>query len=554
MGVSVAALPLIRRRAADSLAAALLVAFVAGLYLPRQAATVLIDHDDVISVIAATCNQLRYAGAEQYGHWVAAADWQQYWHMRSFGCFSAIADGLVQTDIHPPLYFWLLHIWLHLFGVSIFAGLSLNLVFVSVTAVVIYATSRVLGVGQRPAFVVTLAWIVSLSTRTSIGVIRQYSLFTMVAAVLLLVTVLWLRHQHRAYLMAMAAVILAGLLTHYQFVFPMAAILGAAALVLWRRQENGAITHLAGAALIGGLLFVAVHPHFRQSVQLAHAQAQPFDLRVLPVRIGGSALNLVQMFNPLDWAHPLPYGLLDWNRPDLIAISAVNVVLSVATFCFVVAVLRRYLRQWRAADAIRPTERDVPILAGIGTVAIVIGLYVAFVSPVHAIGLQYLNFATPMVFVGIACAWPTRGAVAARRATTSAAAILTTCAVIATTLFVVHRSEVLPIRTVDHADALLLDSYRRGILPTVLWYARPSTQVYAATQQDLLQNFPVLPSRSRGELMYVNSDAFGNSGRNRAAILNKLHQQGYAGGSKLPTGPVPLLPFGGTVYVFAPTG
>jgi len=552
MSESTTTVPSIRRRGTDTALAILLIVIAAAVYLPKFAATVLIDHDDVISVIAATCNEVRYDGATQYGRWVTAADWQQYWHMQSFGCFGQIADGLVKTDIHPPLYFWLLHIWMNLFGVSIFTGLLLNLVFLAVAIIALYTTIRLFAVPHRTAFVVTLAWIVSLSTRSTMGVIRQYSLFTMLTAVLLLMTVLWLQRRKRPYLVGMVAAMVAGLLTHYQFLFPMVAIIGTGAAVLWRAHQTRDLTRLLGAAVVSGLIFVAIHPHFRQSVLTAHQQAQPFDLKVLPIRIGGAALSLTQMFNPLDWSHPIPYGWADWNRPALFVISLANVLASIAAFCFVVIVVRRFIRRRIADRGSVPTVSDVPLIAGIATVAIVVGLYISFVSPVHAIGLQYLNFATPMLFVGIACALPPRTRAVADRKPVAAALIA--CAAVATSLFVMHRSEVLPITTVSRADSLVLDSYRRGILPTVLWYARPTTRIYAATQEELLQRFPVLGSPADGRLLYVNSEPFGNTARNRKAILNKFHQQGYTGATKVPSGSVPLLPFGGRIYAYGRSG
>ncbi|MGI9125246.1 MAG: hypothetical protein ACR2JM_10925, partial [Mycobacterium sp.] len=101
------------RRAYRTPALVLLIAVIAAaVYLPKLATVGVLDHDDVISIIAATCNQGRY---EQYipsGQWVPASEWQQYWQMGRFDCFSLIGHDLAHYDIHPPLYFWLLHIWL----------------------------------------------------------------------------------------------------------------------------------------------------------------------------------------------------------------------------------------------------------------------------------------------------------------------------------------------------------------------------------------------------------------------------------------------------------
>lgn len=550
MRVATVQLPSKRRHTTDSFLALVLIAIGVAAYVPKLAAAVFIDHDDAISVIAAACNQSRYASTTLAGHWAAAADWQQYWHMQSFGCFGQITHGLINYDIHPPLYFWLLHIWFCVFGISITTGLLLNIVFLSVATVAIYATCRMLSVSQWIAFVATLAWIVSLSTRSTVGAIRQYTLFTMLTALLLLLAVLWIQRKRWPYLAGMVAVMTAGLLTHYQFPFPLATIAGTTALLLWKRHARREVGHLALASAASVALFVAILPHFRQSVLLAHKQAQPFELINLPIRIGGSAFSVAQLFNPLDWFHPLPYGMLDWTHPYLAIVSLLNIAASIATFWFVLSLFRRYFKQNLTASS-WPLSH-LPILSGLATLAMVTLMYVSFISPVHAIGLQYLNFVTPMLFVGIACAAEcTLPTISDRRATTIPA-ILIACAALATSLSVMQRAELVPIRGIGKADSIVLDSTRRGILPTVLWHAKPSTRIYAADQVDLLQKFPVLPARTSGELVYVSSDAFGNTVQNRKGILKEFHQNGYSGAKRLTTGAVPPVPFGGRIYVYLP--
>jgi hypothetical protein len=550
MRVATVQLPSVRRRTTDILLALVLVAIGAAAYVPKLMAAVFIDHDDVISVIAATCNQSRYANTTLASHWVTAADWQQYWHMQSFGCFGQITHGLINYDIHPPLYFWLLHIWFCAFGISIVTGLLLNIVFLSVATVAVYTTCRLLSVSQWIACVATLAWMVSLSTRSTVGVIRQYTLFSMLTALLLLVTILWMQRRGWAYLVGMVVVMTAGLLTHYQFPFPMAAILGTSALLLWKSHARREIAHLALAGISSVLLFVAILPHFRQSVLLAHKQAQQFELLNLPIRIGGSAFSVAQLFNPLDWFHPLPYGLLDWTRPTLAIISVLNIATSIATFWFVVALFRRYFKQ-SPAPSTSPLSH-LPILSGIATLVLVILMYVSFVSPVHAIGLQYLNFITPMLFVGIACAAESCVPVISERRAVTLPATLIACAVFATSLTVWQRTELLPIRAMGKADSIVLDSARRGILPTALWYAKPTARVYATSQDDLLQKFPVLPPRASGTLIYVSSETFENTVKNQQAILKEFDQDGYSQAKQLTTGVLPPIPFGGHIYVYAP--
>ena len=59
-----------------------------------------------------------------YGAWSKAARWKEFWKADKYFCFGLISSDLLQYDIHPPLYFWLLHIWTLIFGVHLWTGPS----------------------------------------------------------------------------------------------------------------------------------------------------------------------------------------------------------------------------------------------------------------------------------------------------------------------------------------------------------------------------------------------------------------------------------------------
>ena len=44
-----------------------------------------------------------------------------------------IGDDLARYDNHPPLYFWLLHVWIALFGLNLHSGVLLNIGIALVT-------------------------------------------------------------------------------------------------------------------------------------------------------------------------------------------------------------------------------------------------------------------------------------------------------------------------------------------------------------------------------------------------------------------------------------
>ncbi|MGB3485096.1 MAG: glycosyltransferase family 39 protein [Mycobacterium sp.] len=526
-----------------------LVAVGFAVYGPRLAAVTLVDHDDVISIIGATCNQGRYEQSIPTGRWVDAAQWQQYWQWRGLGCYGQISADLAHYDIHPPLYFWLLHTWFGVFGVSILSGLLLNLVILAVTVVVIYTTCRVLAVSRSVTFVVTLAWMLSLPTRTVVSIVRQYGLFSMLTALLLLCVVLWLTRRQGRYAIAIGVVLLAGALTHYQFVLPAGFMLLFALAIQIHRKAYPAIAQLAVAGVAALLLFFVAHPGFLESVSQANRQAQSFSFAAFGQRLGAAIATIFQIFNPLDWPHPLPYGLLDMGRPVDTVLGAFNVIVGLAALVLVVRLaIKAVAHRPRAASETLAVEY-LPIFTAVTTWCTVVGLYVLCVSPVHAIGLQYLHFTTPLLFVAVAQLIEKYKDDIPRPVVGSVVPVLLVGAVIGTSVFVWHRSEQQRIFAIRDADALLIDTTEIGVLPAVLWHAAPETVVYAGLQRDLQAGIPVPPGGG-SRLVYTSSSSYENRSEAHDLIMAELANAGYRLEFRMPSGVVPLIPLGGEITFF----
>jgi hypothetical protein len=545
------------RSKADYLLVLVLVAVAVLIYLPKLMAVVLVDHDDVISIMTATCNQGNFINSPLRGHWADVSQWQQYWQLGSPWCFGQIESDMVHYDIHPPFYFWVLHIWFVLFGVSLVSGLALNLLVVCLTAVIIYVTCRVLAVSSTLSFLATLAWTVSLPSRTAISVIRQYSLFTMLTAALLLLAILWLQTKQSRYLFGLCVVLAVGFLTHFQFPIPTVVTVVCVTAILWRRRAFAEIARLVLAVVVAAVVFYVVEPGFMESVGRAHDQAQSFALPQLLQRTGAFITTTLQLFNPLDWSHPLPYGLLDWAQPQYVVINLLSITIGLGAAYLVVSTVVRAARSGpRGLDGWL-TVRRLPICAGVLSLLTVFAMYVAFISPVHAIGLQYLHFVTPFLFVGVVrmvqdrldaqdspgVRWP--------RLVTALPVVLLLCAVLSSAVFVAHRSELEPVRDIAHADALIVDSHHEGVLPAILWHADPDTKVFVASQDVILANHPSAgPAVAAHEFYYVSSTAYENTPAKQEQVLQWLKSVRQSDGAALQQGVVPLIPLGGDVYRF----
>jgi hypothetical protein len=118
------------------------------------------------------------------GRWVPAAEWQRLWRADGFGDVGRIAPDLAAHDVHPPLYFALLHGWLALLGDDVWTGRALNLVFATLTILGIYGLARAVGLRPIEGALAALVWAVSPAVVGISSIARQYDLVALTAVLL----------------------------------------------------------------------------------------------------------------------------------------------------------------------------------------------------------------------------------------------------------------------------------------------------------------------------------------------------------------------------------
>ena len=127
-----------------------------------------ITHDEGITYLAATGHlgeftELYYNHDAPYGRWVEASQWQRFWQPNGFGRFAKISSDLARYDIHPPLYFWMLHVWIEFVGVHVWSGAMLNVLISIVMTVVLYRYACHVLEDRPSASVVAFVWAVNPS-------------------------------------------------------------------------------------------------------------------------------------------------------------------------------------------------------------------------------------------------------------------------------------------------------------------------------------------------------------------------------------------------------
>jgi hypothetical protein len=449
------------RRAAAITAVVAVVALAVTLHVLELASLRRVSHDDTISFLAATGHQGEFQqvvdeGLDPVAQWVPAARWQAYTRIDQPLPLLTIARDLGHHDIHPPVYFWLLHVWSLAVGVQLWTGPALNVVLHAVTAVVLWRLARrVLG-GPWSAWAVTGIWATLPAVVETAGSTRQYSLAALIG-VLIVAAFLRVRDSgaggtDRRGLLALAAWTAIGMLTLYT-VGVLVAGLGLLCLVdaLDADRRRSALQRLAAFA-VAGAVFLAGQPWLREVLDRQRDQAEAFSTARLELR-----------------ARLLREGLPTFAIAD-IEPAAAGGVLVIAAALAVVA--------WFA----RPRARPIVWLA-VWLPACFSAAYLAAISPGASYQARYFSLALPwLAFLPVA-AWP----ILRRRPLVAVAAALafTVAAVVNLGAFLDAADEP-PATTLDGPRPAVLDNLARGVLLRILWDAPPELPVYAADQSTLL--------------------------------------------------------------------
>ena len=450
------------RRPAAVAAIVAVVALAIALHALELASLRRISHDDTISFLAATGHQGEFqrvvdSGLDPVAQWVPASRWQAYTRIEQPLPLLTIAQDLGHHDIHPPVYFWLLHVWSLLVGVQLWTGPALNLVLHAVTAVVLWRLARrVLG-GPLEAWAVTGIWATLPAVVATAGSTRQYSLAAL-WSVLVVSAFLRIRDDGergpggRRDLVALAAWTAVGMLTLYTFAVLVAG-LGLVCLVdLLSVERRRSALQRRGAFAAAGAVFLAGQPWLREALARQRDQAETFSSARMELR-----------------ARLLRDGLPSFAVADVTASGAIGLLIVAMALATV-------------AWFTRPAARPIVWLA-IWLPAFLSAAYLAALSPGASYQARYFSIALPwLAFLPVA-AWPVlRG----RPLVVIAAAVAFTGAAVVNLGAAIDATDEPPATTLDGPRPAVLDNLARGVLLRILWDAPPDLPVYAADQATLL--------------------------------------------------------------------
>ncbi len=428
------------------------------------------NQDEAITFLESTCHLSDYRlviekRTPPYGVWAEARDWQRFLDSEGRLCLGEIRDDLANLDIHPPLYFWLLHLWLLGSGGdrAFMTVMGLNLLLMAVGALALYKLGRTLFASRLDGVVVAFCAVLNPITAYASMEFRPYALLGAATSIYLLTLVRALpaAPTRRRTFWRGAALTLstaAGLLTHHLFgvVLFAGAVFAAARLVRAPRELLR-----VGAFSVGGVaLALAIFPLFSQ------IGSNPWAVEPEQVHFDSRERQLLRTFG-----RALPH----FDERQAIVACAVGLIVLLLGFAW---------NDWPRAGFRRTRGFAIALVAVLVPGALVLQYGLGF-SPAHAMTPKYLAAVSPVVGLAVALVFRLLG-----RHRFALAAGCCTLLALATASRIEQRWARLfaNARIVKDHERLILDEVSRTTLPRIIVRVRPETQVFVAEQKYLLES------------------------------------------------------------------
>ena len=481
-----------------------------------------LDHDEGISYLSATGHQGDYSRIDEnrpFGTWVEASEWKKFLQIEKILCFKQISSDLADHDIHPPLYFWLLHLWSLLFGIHLWTGPSLNILISIIAIPLLYALAYSILKNPIEAAVVAFVWALSPTVMQVSCQARQYDLLALCTILLILQIVRCADttrdFQSREFILLSISTA-AGVLTHYHF----SIIIFGGALFLIARLIKKNIRRLASGivSIAAGLfLFFLIHPHFFISARSQMAQAQAFGYAEIIPRLKAIVLTFGTFF----W-HGVPFIYIYSRAIIYKYIYPLFSIVLIAGLSIIYFKTRPGI-----ADHSRKTDHTgyYVLYFFLWTAGIIVLSYICFLSPKHAMGPRYLIMAWPFFAF-----FP----VLVIRFLGNFKAALMICLCFLQTLF--GSLDMLYLNYPDSrrpeqsallrdSDMILVDNVARGVLPGIFWHIPDDKLIFAADQRYLLDHREIWQSELGPRSIYVSVLLYGNSMKQQQEILDIIRQE-----------------------------
>jgi len=449
-----------------------------------------ISHDEVITYLSATGHQGEFQDIvsnerSPYGRWAPAYEWKKLLSIDKKFCFGLIGRDLARYDYHPPMFFWLLHIWAILVGIHVWTGPVFNFIITLLILFILYHfTKRLLGNSLEAAVVVLLWALNPIPVQTSL-MARQYCLLTLWVFLLAQQVARYTESNNPTNFKELCILFLLttlGILTHYHFAFILASCGLWLIIRLWYRSRSRLAWSL-GAMAAGCLVFILLHPEFYLSFQLQNQGSQSFTWKGVPYRL----TRIMMSFFYSAWRKTI------WpSFPQLTTIAIVFTSAILLGFTGGILLCLKKTFRLRIKNYFARLDKPQLFIVYIFICLFILSslLYLMCSSPKHAIGAYYESMIWPFAILSI---YILIRAMRRKKMLFSAAIFLFLAFTMVNfcwytyNMFTWQRNqrELKLAQAFMQADKIVLSTVKRGVLPNIVRQIPDDTKVFVARREYL---------------------------------------------------------------------
>ncbi len=196
--------------------------------------------------------------------WIDSSEWDEFTTVQNGEQFTyGNVYKVNSTDAHPPLYYWILHTICSLFPntFSMWFGLSINIFFFALCAVLIYLISKRLIKNKYLALLPTAIWGFSSIAFDMVTFLRMYAVLTFITLLSFLLHVkLYQEGQTLKTVFILFAVTFLGAMTQYYFIIAEFCFAAAYCIYRFAKKEYRNLFIYGGTQLVAIILLFVVYP------------------------------------------------------------------------------------------------------------------------------------------------------------------------------------------------------------------------------------------------------------------------------------------------------
>ncbi|MCF8261494.1 MAG: glycosyltransferase family 39 protein [Melioribacteraceae bacterium] len=423
-------------------------------------------HDESISYLSAAGTQGEYqklleGNEEPLELLVKSERFNFLFTTDTFFSFKTIAYDLANYDIHPPLYFWMLHLLVYIFGVGFKIGLILNLFISLLFLLGFYRLSRELQFSKEQSLLIIGVWYLAPAVMISTFEARHYELFGFVSLLFLLKIISASKKEKLSVTdnIQTALLIAAGFLTHYYFLI---VLVGGLFFITIKKLSRKILLYYSAAVILSALIFLALFPEFLTFLSGYNGRLNGDSVSVL-IKAKVFLYNLFAFFTTIHYGKYLT-----------------GVILILIAMYFV---LKYKLYSFQNILLLRISTNFVPLFFAVWFFSAFLFLYIINITPNQAVGGEYFSMFWPFFTISIYVAL--KKVVGVRPVLKFAIPLL---------IMILVYSNIDQIKNADYinaqyskeelteinkADLVIMTDKRRGNLPRNLYWTMSNQMVYA---------------------------------------------------------------------------